>query len=156
MTKPTQQILLLLSCPIAGAVYALAALTTAMAIYEPTALFSHTLWSMVAPAAMIGAFCGFLSIAYVVPLLANTDLNRTAPRMFLVTLAASTISGPTLILAPVLAFVVQLAICIVEYRRAAAARSKIGICLTCGYSLTGLPSPICPECGTDASLPRPE
>ena len=151
MTKPTQQILLVLSCPVAGAAYALAALTTAMVIYEPTALFSDTLWSMIAPTVMIGAFCGFFSIAYVVPLLANTDLGRTAPRMFLITLATSAISGPTLILAPLLAFVVQLAVCIVEYRRAAAARSKVGICLTCGYSLAGLPSPICPECGTNTS-----
>lgn len=32
-------------------------------------------------------------------------------------------------------------------------RRKRGLCLQCGYNLTGLPQPRCPECGTEFNRP---
>jgi len=32
---------------------------------------------------------------------------------------------------------------------------RLGVCTTCGYDLRGLPSPVCPECGTDSLLHQP-
>lgn len=34
-------------------------------------------------------------------------------------------------------------------------RAKRGLCLQCGYNLTGNWSGVCPECGTGAQTPRP-
>src|SRR3954466_13629527 len=33
-------------------------------------------------------------------------------------------------------------------------RSIEGVCGTCGYSLQGLPTPVCPECGSDTRFSR--
>lgn len=150
MTRGLQLTLLFFACLPMGALYALAACSGMFLFYGE---FSHLDSSSFIGAAVMGAVCGLLSTAYVVPLLAKTHLQRSVPRVFLPTLAIAAMSGITVFLAPIITFVAHVFFC--TYERSNSRDLKVGLCPTCHYPLAGLPSPICPECGTNSSRSSP-
>lgn len=64
-----------------------------------------------------------------------------------------TLIAPFWVPAVILAFVPTLVLVGGIPRRRRARRRKLGLCLRCGYNLTGNTSGVCPECGTGAGPP---
>ncbi|CAN5814830.1 hypothetical protein BH11PLA1_BH11PLA1_17140 [soil metagenome] len=99
-----------------------------------------------------GAFCGLISLNYVLPLLYNTSIRHAAPWAY------GTCAAIVALLAcvhPALGFLaaapVQVTGCIIArkyYGRATGVDHSA--CARCGYSLVGLSERVCPECGLGA------
>lgn len=153
MTRGLQLTLLFVACLPMGSLYALMAYTCMLLLYGGPSRPWH-LPAAIAIIAGAGALCGLLSTAYVVPFLAKSNLRRSVPRVFLSTLIVAGFSGITVFFAPIITLVMHVFFCAQERHHSEA--TSPGLCPTCNYPLTGLPTPICPECGTDSSLPRAE
>ena len=105
----------------------------------------------------LGIIVGVTSIGIVVPLLLKTRLHLSMPFAFFATLTACIATG---VLGPysVLTGLFTLTgVC--GWSRIHLKDPRFyptpGHCPICNYPLANLPTPICPECGTDSSLARP-
>ena len=93
----------------------------------------------------VGSVGGVACTAFAVPLLRNTDLSRTIPRLALPLLPVAAVTGIALP-AVFLVLPLLLAGASVALRR----RYPIippGHCTACRYDLRGIPGSVCPECG---------
>ncbi len=106
---------------------------------------------------VFGLIFGLVSLAYVIPLLLKTDVRKSLSTVYAGTLAAGIVG---LMQMPIVAFVLMggthVAVCIASARMFKRKPRAVSICAFCGYSLSGLESSKCPECGRESACKAPQ
>ncbi len=102
-----------------------------------------------------GALFGCASAVYVVPTLFFTKLRWSIPLVYLGTLVVGCVFVDQWIGAAIPAGIAQGFLCLASlmFLRIAKKNPALG-CIQCGYDLKGLPTRVCPECGTEQSRTR--
>jgi hypothetical protein len=97
---------------------------------------------------VFGCMFGLASLAYVIPLLLKTDPRRSLSFVYGGTLAAALIGLTQMpLVALALMGATHLTLCVISARCFRRKSISANACAFCGYSLSGLKSSTCPECG---------